>query len=280
MRNCASYALVVAGLAAVALHGATGSSALRLPAAPGGPASLGPSPSASSISAESVGRATGKPLTRSEGAARQPAGSGQDDPMAEDTCRLTSPGELSGAVTDAGTPAPDGVPVGIIFVGGPPPTTVTSGGRYSLPLLALDCTSGRRWINFSLFAPGIRQNVTPQSDEVTQDLSIPPTTTLPAFNQPSCQLVLGTISGVVSLNGGTAPDGTLVTAETGPSSNLDQTAATWGGEYELSSLGIRCGSAAYHFLSTTLSVKGNTTTVTPTADTVIQDIDVRSCGSP
>lgn len=147
-------------------------------------------------------------------------------PSAAVGCRLVDGGTISGSVTYAGKPVPDGSYVFIVFEGGEGLSThiVTGGGRYSLRTSARACAGTKRWSGFTIRSGGARRNVGPTQPTTVLDLRA---TALPAAPSmlaqqgapvpPSnCDLVLGTLSGVVSVGGAPAADGTVVVGVPGP----------------------------------------------------------------
>jgi hypothetical protein len=193
--------------------------------------------------------------------------------MQERLCLLVNGGQISGAVTHAGNPAPDGTFVSLVFAGGPLQKARTQDGRYALPLLARQCDDDLHWTEFELWAGGAGQNVQPDRADYHLDLeapeippSIPPDTS-------ACEFVLGTVSGAVTIGGMMAPDGTAMTAKIGPGAeSLDQTVLTAGGRYTLTSVGTRCDDGTIQFLHMTLSSQGTDVTITPSQERTLQDI--------
>jgi hypothetical protein len=190
------------------------------------------------------------------------------------SCILVYGGHITGTVMHAGRPAPDGTFVSLIFSGGPLQNTRVKDGRYSLPLLARECPDGLHWVGFQLWAGGKGQNV--QSDDIDYHLNLDapeiPTSVPP--DTPSYELILGTVSGVVMKGGTLVPDGTVVSANTGPSKILDQAVFTTDGRYTLTTVGTRCDDEAIQFLQITLSSLGTSVTIIPTQELTIQDITI------
>jgi hypothetical protein len=190
------------------------------------------------------------------------------------SCILVYGGHISGTVMHANHPAPDGTFVSLIFDGGPVQNTRVKDGRYSLPLLARECSDGLHWVGFQLWAGGKGQNVQPDDIDYHLNLEAPEIPTSVPPDTPSCELILGTVSGVVTKGGAPVPDGTIVSANTGPSEILDQTVFTTDGRYTLASVGTRCDGEAIQFLQVTLSSLGTSVTIIPTQERTIQDITI------
>ena len=193
-------------------------------------------------------------------------------------CILVNSGHVSGTVTHAGTPVPDGTFVNLLFEGGPSQNTLTKDGHYSLPMLARECSDGLHWVEFSLWAGGKGQTVHPDRADYHLDLETPQLPTSVRPDRPARELVLGTVSGIVSIGGEIAPDGTVVSARIGSGGeSLAQTVLTTDGRYTLTSVGTRWSNEPVKFLQMTLSALGTDITIIPTQESTIQDIAVPLC---
>ena len=126
-----------------------------------------------------------------------------------------------------------------------------------------------------IFAPGIRTNVTPNSNHVNMDFELSDDAVQTPPPTSRCDLVLGTVSGTVLLNGAKAPDGTVVSVETGPNAPvLTQTVGIKDGRYEATSVGTRCN-GDLNFLVSTVSTLGETVITKPDQPTTTNDINIR-----
>lgn len=202
-----------------------------------------------------------------EGTTAAPAGSG-----AIEMCRIVIGGRIGGTVTHAGALTPDGTIISIVFEGGPLQEAETKSGHYTLPTLARRCTSGLRWVPFTIWAGGSARGVTPDGPDMQVNLEAP--------NPPNvrggtglCQVIVGVVSGRVEAGGRPAADGTPVLAKVGPGlESLAQATVVSHGRYAVSSVGTRCADGAERFLSVTLSALGMRVEVTPTTEDAVQDI--------
>lgn len=172
-------------------------------------------------------------------------------------------GRLTGFVRWQGAPVPDGTLVGIIVDGGPTLTTRTQQGRYELPLLAQRSADNLYWLRFVLVANGTHRAVTPTGPIMELDIEAAESPVASA-DAPACALMLGTVSGAVTVRGTGAPDGTAVGATIGPrTEDLAQMVLTEGGRYRLTSVGMSCDDGRRLFLEMTISALGVTLTITP-----------------
>ena len=122
-----------------------------------------------------------------------------------------------------------------------------------------------------IYAGGRGQNVLPDRDEVRLDFEAPGLPKDVPAKEPSCDLVLGTVSGQVKVGDRTAPDGTIVSAKVGP--GLSEAVATRNGEYTLSSVGTRCG-GKLRLLSMAISAGKASVSFTPSQLTTTRDVAI------
>lgn len=191
------------------------------------------------------------------------------------TCVLALQGTVHGAVRQKGHAPGENVYITVIFSGGPIERARVRGGSYSLPLLARRCSDGLHWVPFSLRAVGVSPGIFPTSMDTQVDLDVGDVPDSVPSDKPDCSLVSGSISGRVFIRGVPAPDGTLVSSggELGMES-LEQVTSTHGGRYELSNIGVQCGSQPVHPLIVWLAAEGHVVPLTSLQTTVEQDIRV------
>lgn len=205
---------------------------------------------------------------------------GAVDQEALDPCVLINGGTISGTVSHAGAPAPNGTLLSLIFSSGPAVDAVATDGHYTAPLLARACADGVHWVSFEFWIGGRVQSVTPTGWDTRLDVNAPNPITItraasfPNGAPPLCTLQLGTISGAVEIDGMSAPDGTVVSATS--VMHLNQAVLTNGGRYMLTSVGSRCKGGRGTFLAMTLSVDGVSVDVTPARESTSQDLTVPS----
>ncbi|MFN8453210.1 MAG: hypothetical protein U0401_00825 [Anaerolineae bacterium] len=191
------------------------------------------------------------------------------------SCILIKDGYIRGTVTHAGTLVPDGTFVSLVFEGGPLQKARTKSGFYSLPLLALQCEDGSHWVPFVIWAGLKSQAVYPDRSDFKLNLEAPEISLSIPTDTPTCDFVLGTVQGEVTIKGIPASDDTMVLAKVGPGSEkLTQKVFTVGGRYKLNSLGTNCEDTGVQFLALTLSVLGANITITPSQDNTLQNIAV------
>ena len=192
-----------------------------------------------------------------------------------DACVLTDGGYISGGVTHAGNPVPDNTFISLVFNGGPLQKTRTKDGFYSLPLLARECSDSFSWIDFMLWAGGKGQNVYPDHANYHLDIDLLEAPVIGSPDIPTCELILGTISGSVVVDNATVPDGTTVSAKIGPGAeSLAQAVSTSGGRYKLTTVGVACENEGPQFLQMTLYSLETSIIVTPSQKMTTQDIVV------
>lgn len=192
------------------------------------------------------------------------------------SCILVEDGHISGRVTHSQQPAPDGTPVTLIFTGGPLLKTLTHGGHYVLPLLARRCGEKLQWTSFQIYAGGQGQDVTPSNQDVHLDLVAPEIP--PEAGTGTCDLLLGTISGRVTIQNNLVPNNTVVSAKAGAGAEqLIQTVYTTEGQYTVTSLGVHCSEHNQQtttFVPMVLASSGVTVTLTPTQEVITKNITV------
>ncbi|MCB0209378.1 MAG: hypothetical protein KDJ52_08615 [Anaerolineae bacterium] len=189
-------------------------------------------------------------------------------------CILVKDGYISGTVTHAGSLVPDGTFVSLVFEGGPLQKAQTKNGYYSLPLLALKCGDGTRWIPFVIYAGFKGQAMHPNRSDVSLNLEAKEVPTSVPPDTPICKLVLGKVKGEVTIGEALVPNGTVVSAKVGPGlETLTQIVFTTNGQYELASIGSDC-EGIQQFLTITLSVLKTNVTITPTQDITHHNIAI------
>lgn len=200
-------------------------------------------------------------------------------------CKPVQAGTLTGNVTQAGKPIPNGVYVGADLEGGPNPNTWIKNGSFEMPLLARQCADGTHWVDFFLWIDHFGVAVQPDKPNMQLDIEVPPTEQITVVPGPTCPLVFGQVEGQVQVKGRPAADGTSVTARRvgqGTSfpmgvpaqDQITQRVFTKAGRYSVISIGTKCDDGNEAYLSFTLFASDVSVVVTPTKAIYVQDLVV------
>ncbi len=254
--------------------------------------SCGPGPSPVSVatpapSSSSAATATSPSSQTPSGTATLPSSTPLPT-LANDALGLCTPviaGTLTGKLTQAGKPVPDGTYLGVDFAGGPFVNTQAKNGQYSIPLLARKCPDGLHWVGFLLRLDHESYPIQPTSAQTHRDIDLPSTAEPFVSSLPACSVVIGEVRGKLLVGGHPAPDGAAVLAArmgkgtSYPNADPDKdqmTQRAFGtqGQYSLASIGTRCEDGRVSFMPMTLFAPGVSTLITPTQEITIQDISV------